>query len=631
MNYNIHYDIAALVVGVVVLVHFLNQKRIGTLQSKIFFQLILCSFVSNMIDIFTVMLGKLEQPVWLGYVSNMIYLMSFNVIPVIYYTYFQSTIRDFDEWRLKDKVAMLMPISLSYILILTTPFTKLIFTYDDNGYRHSDFFPVLYLISFLYMFMTLYLSFKYRSRMTRGQRMSVYFYNLSCLGAIILQMQYNSVLLLHFVVAISIMLAYLSLENPKNDEDNRLGIYNRVAFIKRINSAVNAEKEFNVIGINLIGYQSVRETLGVDSCELFLKQIVDTLLPKIRPMRMFSIMQGQFVLFTDDKSLDLNQIISRIQAEFINPVKFQEIEVAIGVYLYALNYPDNVQNAADIMDIVDYSEEMAAGNMDGVIMHASEEILWKKRRENRIEQIMQYALRENGFEVYYQPIYSVHEKCYNSAEALVRLHDEELGFISPEEFIPMAEKNGLILEIGEFVFRSVCSMLSSRKLWERGLNYVEVNLSVVQCMQDTLHERLIGIMEEYGVPYNRINLEITETAAIVSKETLLQNMERLIARGTAFSLDDYGTGYSNISNIIKYPFNLIKLDKSMVMSAMEDERATLVLKHTIAMLKELKLDIVAEGVENERQAKLLEDMGCDFFQGYYYSKPVPVSELMSLI
>ena len=631
MQYNIHYDIAALAVIAVVLVHFVSKKSVETIQRKVFCVLLLTAFLSDLLDIVTVLLRPETTAVWEGYLINCGYLILFNSSPAVYYLYLLLNIKNRNEITVAEKFTFWVPFAIVFTMIVMTPLTHLIFIYDKQGYRHGPGFSALYVVAFCYMFMSLLLSVYYRKKMTFGQKASVYCYNGMCLFAIVAQMQYPKLLLLQFVFSISVMLAYLSLENPMNDLDNALGIYNRTGFLKWIHTSINDGREFRLIGVNLIGYQSVRETLGVDSCEMFLRQVVESLLPKIRPMRMFSIAQGQFVLATDNPLLKLDEIIECIQAEYRNPVQFQEIEVGIGAYLYQIDYPQTAQNAEDIMDIIDYSADLALASNDGVIMHASEEILWKKRRENKIEQALQHAIRENGFGVHYQPIYSVKDKCYRSAEALVRLQDEELGFISPEEFIPMAEKNGMILDIGEYVFRSVCSMMASERLWEKGIRYIEVNLSVVQCMQEKLHQRLLDIMKEYGVPSHCINLEITETAAVVSKETLLQNMERLIARDVTFSLDDYGTGYSNISNIIKYPFRIIKLDKSMIWTAMEDERATQVLAHTVAMLKDLGLFIVAEGVENEKQAQILEEMGCDFFQGYYYSKPVPVADFLKKI
>ncbi|MDE7087325.1 MAG: EAL domain-containing protein, partial [Clostridia bacterium] len=164
--------------------------------------------------------------------------------------------------------------------------------------------------------------------------------------------------------------------------------------------------------------------------------------------------------------------------------------------------------------------------------------------------------------------------------------------------------------------------IRERKLWEMGIENVHVNLSVVQCMQESLHEVLIQIMDEYALNYKMIHLEMTESAAVASEETLKSNMQKLIEKGISFALDDYGTGFSNTVTMMKYPFKLIKLDKSMVWSASDSEKAMSLLKHTINMIKDMNMEIVAEGVETAAQANMLAKMGCDYFQGYYYSRPV---------
>jgi EAL domain-containing protein (putative c-di-GMP-specific phosphodiesterase class I) len=197
-----------------------------------------------------------------------------------------------------------------------------------------------------------------------------------------------------------------------------------------------------------------------------------------------------------------------------------------------------------------------------------------------------------------------------------------MGYISPEEFVPIAERHGLIIEMGAFVFREVCRFYVQERLWERGIEYVDVNLSVVQCMQDDLHEQLIRVMDEYQLPYHCVNLEITETAAVLSTESLRNNMNCLMEKGVNFSLDDYGTGFSNTASIIEYPFHTIKLDKSMLWSATDSEKAMCALRYMIAMIKSMHMELVCEGVETLEQAEMLEHMGCDYFQGYYYSKPV---------
>ena len=180
------------------------------------------------------------------------------------------------------------------------------------------------------------------------------------------------------------------------------------------------------------------------------------------------------------------------------------------------------------------------------------------------------------------------------------------------------------------MFREVCRFIVEEQLLSRGIEYIEVNLSVVQCMQESLYQDLLNVMDEYHLPYPCINLEITETAAVMSHETLMRNMSKLIERGVNFSLDDYGTGFSNTTFVIKYPFRIVKIDKSMVWSAMEDEKAMYALKYTMAMVKAMGMELVAEGVENEEHIRLLTELGCDFFQGYYFWNLIRNTLVLSL-
>ena len=246
-------------------------------------------------------------------------------------------------------------------------------------------------------------------------------------------------------------------------------------------------------------------------------------------------------------------------------------------------------------------------------------------------QILKDALSQNQFEVYYQPIYSIKKNKYTTAEALIRLNNTEFGFVSPEEFIPVAERNGLILMIGEYVFRSVCKFIIHNKIWEKGIEYIHVNLSVIQCMQEKMHEQLLSIMDYYGLEYKYIELEVTDTAAVVSSETLMRNMRYLIEKNMGFALDDYGMGYSNTSSILKYPFHTIKIDKSIIWSAMKDEKARKLLQHTIAMFRDMGIVLVAEGVETKEMASMLKKMKCDYLQGFLYSKPVTAEGFLKLL
>ena len=249
----------------------------------------------------------------------------------------------------------------------------------------------------------------------------------------------------------------------------------------------------------------------------------------------------------------------------------------------------------------------------------------------RILSTIKNSIVNRSFEMYYQPIYAPAEHGFVCSEALIRMRDEELGFVSPEEFIPLAESNGMIIEIGEIAFRKVCEFMKSGKAQALGVEYIEVNLSALQCVQDQLADRLMAIMEEYGIDPEQINFEITETAGLANYDVLLRNMKNLISHGVTFSMDDYGTGFSTANYLITLPTDIVKIDKSILWPAMENQEAFVILRHTVEMLSSLNKKIVVEGVENAEMAKLLIDMNCDYLQGYYYSKPVPEEDYIAFL
>lgn len=260
-----------------------------------------------------------------------------------------------------------------------------------------------------------------------------------------------------------------------------------------------------------------------------------------------------------------------------------------------------------------------------------EKAIFARNQKMEAENALKWAVENDGFVVYYQPIYSISKGKISALEALVRIVDKDGKLFFPDTFIPVAEKNGMILKLGNCVLRKVCEFMRTKKLEQLGIEYVEVNLSAIQCMQVDLASQFLDIMAEQQIPPHRINLEITETAALTSQKILLRNMEQLMAVGTTFSLDDYGTGYSSLSYVLKLPVHFIKLDKDMVWSYFANPKSAVVLRYEVAMMHDLGLSIVAEGVEDENQYMAMKELGIDYIQGYYFSKPVPPDALLDLL
>lgn len=254
---------------------------------------------------------------------------------------------------------------------------------------------------------------------------------------------------------------------------------------------------------------------------------------------------------------------------------------------------------------------------------SQEEMLPERRKQ--IKQAVLKALETEGFEVYYQPIFSKFDEL-KAAEALVRLSDLECGKIEPEEFIPVALEMGKMGEIGELVLRKVAEFISDNDMETLGLNYVEINLSLAECIEPELPRKLANVLETYHVPKEMINLQISEKVLAGMHVNLLQNMCEMNEAGINFSLDDYGSSAVTLAYIMTLPFQFVKIDKNVLWTAIENKSAMDAFQANINTLKDFSVKIVVEGVETREMADCLKKLGCDYLQGFYYARPLDTKE-----
>jgi EAL domain-containing protein (putative c-di-GMP-specific phosphodiesterase class I) len=264
-------------------------------------------------------------------------------------------------------------------------------------------------------------------------------------------------------------------------------------------------------------------------------------------------------------------------------------------------------------------------------IYIDENTFEQQREHDQIAREILTAMDEDRVVVYYQPIYSVQEKCFVSAEALVRIKNPDGSLMPPGRFIPVAERTGSIKRLGEIVFEKTCGFIRDNDLGQYGMHYIEVNLSVEQCENTELADRYIGIMKRYGIDPAWINLEITETGSIKTRNNLLRNMEKLIEYGVHFSLDDFGSGESNLNYIVDMPVQIVKFDRDMTQSYFENEKAMFIMYAAGNMVHDMGLRIVSEGVETQEQFRAIVDFGVDYVQGYYFSKPLPQDEFVEFV
>lgn len=435
----------------------------------------------------------------------------------------------------------------------------------------------------------------------------------------------NELLLVGYAGALGVLVIFFRLENPEYLTDRITGLFNQDALLLYAQKLYNGEKKFAVI--------SVWWNLGISQADEGAKEQAVMVafarrLPKFEAAKVFKMADDEvWMIFEDLECVEDN--VEKLKSY----MEYGRRELGGMAQVEFTYMPDMslVNDYQEMVHLMQYARWKSLDHNASNFKRVDGEFVEQMRQEKIMERMLEDAMKEDRIEVFYQPIFSTKEKKFVSAEALVRMRDREGKLVPPGAFISVAEANGKILPLGEIVFEKVCRFFTKENLEQYGLHYIEVNLSVVQCGYSGLADDYIGIMEKYQIDPRYINLEITESASTAAKKTLLENMRRLMEYGVYFSLDDFGTGQSNLNYIVDMPVNIVKFDREMSQAFFRDEKAKYVMNAAMQMIHGMELKIVSEGIETKDQYLVMEELSIDYIQGYYFSKPLPEAEFLSFL
>ncbi|MEY3445736.1 MAG: hypothetical protein RIR45_491 [Pseudomonadota bacterium] len=313
------------------------------------------------------------------------------------------------------------------------------------------------------------------------------------------------------------------------------------------------------------------------------------------------------------------------------PFQINGAECFIGASIGVVMFPADGATAEQLLKHADIAMYRAKTAGRGRFVFFEDSMHVEQRERAVMERELHLAIERNQLSVHYQPRIALNDGRFLGAEALLRWHHPELGWVSPARFIPLAEDIGLVDEIGPWVLRHVCAQLA---LWQ-GAGYavgsVSVNVSGRQFKSGNLFAQAQHAIESTGLEPHTLELEVTEGVLIDDVESVIDVLGRLKQIGVSVALDDFGTGYSSMTYLRRLPIDVLKIDQSFVRDLVEDEGARSIVQAIIAMAHALQHKVVAEGVETLAQADLLRAWGCDQAQGYYFSRPVPAAALEALM
>lgn len=418
--------------------------------------------------------------------------------------------------------------------------------------------------------------------------------------------------------------------------DSLTELYNRSVFMECLNKAIvrakNSEDyKFAVIFVDLDKFKFINDSIGHTFGDKLLVAVARRLkqcLPANCTLSRFGSDEFLILLDSNIEEERLTLLVEEIQMQvsFVYGILGQEISItsSIGV----VYYDETHKTTEDVLRDADTALHIAKTQGRARYVFFNEKLRAEAVSQMQLEKDLHRAVERNELYLVYQPIVSLSDKKITGFEALIRWNHPQIGFVSPLDFISIAEENGTIIKIGKFVLEEACRQL---RAWQD--DFVEelpltmsINVSARQLLKKQLVAEVLEIFEKYKISPSQIKLEITESVIVENTQAVISILKQFRAMGVKLSMDDFGTGYSSLSYLHKLPINTLKIDRSFVSQMSDETESAEIVKTIVLLAKNLRLDIVAEGIETAEQHLTLSNLECEFGQGYYFSKPLAVED-----
>jgi len=425
--------------------------------------------------------------------------------------------------------------------------------------------------------------------------------------------------------------------------DKLTSLPNRQLLLNRLDHAIGlcklGDQPGAVLFIDLDNFKSINDTRGHDKGDLLLQQVAKRLTSAVRATDTVARIGGdEYIILlenhgrtNDEVALSAKDIAEKVIESFHEPFDIagepQYSTCSIGIAIF----DDQTVSFEDVLKRADLAMYQAKATGRNAMSFFSPDMQARIIKRVALESDLRTALQLEEFVLYYQPQINIDGRM-SGVEALVRWNNPVRGLVSPLEFIPVAEDTGLILPLGSWVMRTACDVLVS---WAKHVKTevltIAVNVSAPQFHHPDFVQQVLTVVEETGVNPNRLKLELTESLLVNDISGTIQKMNVLKKMGIQFSLDDFGTGYSSLSYLHRLPLSQLKIDQSFIRDALNDENAAVIARTVLALGKALNLNVIAEGVETTDHLEFIRKEGCTEYQGYLFSKPLPLIELEEYI
>jgi len=615
---NIMTQGCAFVMLFVIIYATISNKRLNMDKHHLFFLFLVNNMLGLILDVVSIHLIQSNPESMLTEIVCRLYLLTLVTMCVLLFSYTGYTIfaiNDKNTELCNEKNTKIVKwyvkiITISAICVITiVP----LYIHNENNeiYSYGPAPYATYAYAFVFIISTIYLLIRYKDITTKKYRNVIIFWITIWIIAALIQLCFPRLLIVSYAATLGILVMFLELENPKMLIDSETGLFNK--------DALNMYARFlkkKGIRYNMIIVHMANEELDAASQAILNKKVTD---------RMNASKDGYGFRDSDDDLVFLVEDTENLAEKVTNEIKKTlESNKPASKIAYTI-----IKDAGE-KEYEKYSDEMT-NKVPGIIKTVSNEEYEQLCKIETTKQMITDAIAENRVVIYLQPIWSNKRKKFTAAEVLTRIVDRNGNIIPPGSFIGVAESTGLIYELEEVIMDKTFEFLNQTDIKSLGLEYIEINLSIKNGENKSFVGRYDELADKYNVPTDCVNLEITETAVLSQKQHLLENMNALISRGVSFSLDDFGSGESNLNYVIDMPIEFLKFDMNITRAFFLNDKASIVMKAAVNMAHDLGLKTVAEGVETEDMLKQMQNIGVDYIQGFYFSKALPINEFIEFV
>ncbi|MFI3257635.1 MAG: bifunctional diguanylate cyclase/phosphodiesterase, partial [Spirochaetales bacterium] len=589
-----------------------------------------------------------EFPIWLIEFLKVIYYILLPAVIVLVFLYAKRLEKPKNSaYQVSFTDVLLL---LPYVLYIATVLSNYIFhgfftISPEAGYVRGPLYQLPYAVALFYTMGVFVLAVKNRNSSGRktGFILSLMVIVLILISAV--QFFFSYLLLTGLANVTGLLIIHIYVQNVKKSQDTLTGVYNRDALIDHLTKLIKSRSQsgffhyiqqpFVLAVFSLRNFKSINDRYGLQYGNGLLESIAKHIENTVVPYNVYRYGGDEFAVVIEKKDNKTDALIQKIADRFNEPFASNEgdgeIKTLVDMVYARVDFPAFGKTVRKLLTAVDYSVDSLKHSVKKSNYLYDISVSEAIRRRNQVIERIKDAVANDGFEVHYQAVWSTEEKCFSGAEALIRMKD---SFSYPSEFIPLAEEIGLITEITYIVIEKCCADL--RRIIDMhgediDLQFISINFPYEQFLETDMPSKVMHILDSHNVSPKWIKVEITERALIDDTTIMANTMSEMRTKGFAFELDDFGVEYSNISILLNLPIDIIKIDRSLMLAVTSNKENERFFDFIIQAIQFRDKLMVVEGVEEKNQAEYFESHHCDYIQGYYYAKPLPVDDFIDFL